>query len=407
MNTDFLDAIRDLEKERNISADVIFDAIDAALVSAYKKNFGIQQAENVRTEINRETGEFHVFSCREIVEEVTDPQSQISLEEAEKINVLYEPGDIVEEEVTPANFGRIAAQTAKQVVVQRMREAERSVIFEEYTNMEGEIMSGIVQRVENRNVYLDVGKTEAVLNRQEQIPGETYHHGDRIKVYMLNVRKSPRGPQVMVSRTHPGLLKRLFEQEVPEIYDGTVEIKSIAREAGNRSKIAVYSENENVDSLGACVGAKGMRVQAIVDELNGEKIDIVNWSEDPAEYIDNALNPAKVLEVDIASDEKYAQVIVPDVQLSLAIGKEGQNARLAVRLTGWKIDIKSASEMGLNDEGYPLHPEEGADNGEYDEADDSADYVDGSEFPKDTSIDEIVEEAAANGEAALEEDFAQ
>lgn len=366
MNVEFLEALKDLEKERNISADVILDAIDAALVSAYKKNFG--SSMNVRTEINRETGDFHVYSRKTIVETVEDEGAEISLAEAEKINPMYEPGDIYEEEVTPRDFGRIAAQTAKQVVVQRMREAERSVIYDEYINMEGDILTGIIQRIENRNVFLDIGKTEAVLTANEQIPGEVYRHGDRLKVYMVEIRKTNRGPQVIVSRTHPGLLKRLFEQEVPEIYDGTVEIKSIAREAGSRSKIAVYSEHENVDCLGACVGAKGMRVQAIVDELRGEKIDIVKWSEDPAEFIDNALSPAKVIEVDIAAEEKFARVIVPNYQLSLAIGKEGQNARLAVKLTGWKIDIKSASEMNLSDDGEPLNQDYTEDDYEDSEA---------------------------------------
>ena len=354
MNVEFLEALKDLEKERNISADIILDAIDAALVSAYKKNFG--SSENVRTEINRETGDFHVYSRKTIVEEVEDDKTEISLAEAEKINPGYEAGDIYEVEVTPRDFGRIAAQTAKQVVVQRMREAERSVIYDEYINMEGDIMTGIIQRIENRSVFLDIGKTEAILTANEQIPGEVYRHGDRLKVYMVEIRKTNRGPQVVVSRTHPGLLKRLFEQEVPEIYDGTVEIKSIAREAGSRPKIAIYSKNENVDSLGACVDTKGMRIQAIVDELRGEKIDIVKWSEDPAEFIDNALSPAKVIAVDIAEEEKFARVIVPNYQLSLAIGKEGQNARLAVKLTGWKIDIKSASEMNLTDDGEPLNP---------------------------------------------------
>lgn len=357
MNVEFLEALKDLEKERNISADVILDAIDAALVSAYKKNFGSSQ--NVRTEINRETGDFHVFSRKTIVEEVEDDKAEISLSEAEKINPGYEVGDIYEEEVTPRDFGRIAAQTAKQVVVQRMREAERSVIYDEYINMEGDILTGVVQRIENRNVYLDVGKTEAILTPNEQIPGETYRYGDRLKVYMVEIRRTNRGPQVVVSRTHPGLLKRLFEQVVPEIYDGTVEVKSIAREAGSRSKIAVHSTNDNVDSLGACVGAKGMRVQAVVEELYCEKIDIVKWNEDPAVFINNALSPAKVIDVEISSEEeRFARVIVPNYQLSLAIGKEGQNARLAVKLTGWKIDIKSAAEMNLTDDGEPLYPDE-------------------------------------------------
>ena len=343
MNVEFLEALKDLEKERNISAGIILDAIDAALVSAYKKNFGSSQ--NVRTEINRETGDFHVYSRKTIVDEVEDDRTEISLAEAEKINPGYEVGDIYEREVTPRDFGRIAAQTAKQVVVQRMREAERNVIFDEYMNMEGDILTGVIPRIENKSVYLDIGKTEAILTPNEQIPGEEYHLNDRLRVYMVEIKKSTKGPQVVVSRTHPGLLKRLFEQEVPEIYDGIVEIKSIAREAGSRSKIAVYSKDENVDSLGACVGAKGMRVQAIVDELRGEKIDIVKWSPDPEVFISNALSPAKVESVDVLENEKFARVVVPNYQLSLAIGKEGQNARLAVKLTGWKIDIKAVSEM--------------------------------------------------------------
>ena len=398
MNVEFLEALRDLEKERNISADIILDAIDAALVSAYKKNFGSSQ--NVRTEINRETGDFHVYSRKTIVEEVEDDKTEISLAEAEKINPGYEAGDIYEVEVTPRDFGRIAAQTAKQVVVQRMREAERSVIYDEYINMEGDIMTGIIQRIENRSVFLDIGKTEAILTANEQIPGEVYRHGDRLKVYMVEIRKTNRGPQVVVSRTHPGLLKRLFEQEVPEIYDGTVEIKSIAREAGSRSKIAVYSKNENVDSLGACVGAKGMRVQAIVDELRGEKIDIVKWSEDPAEFIDNALSPAKVIAVDIAEEEKFARVIVPNYKLSLAIGKEGQNARLAVKLTGWKIDIKSASEMNLTDDGEPLNPvdddlfEEDENGGLYEGDEEIVAFDDEEEL--------LLDDAETDGEDALD-----
>ena len=398
MNVEFLEALRDLEKERNISADIILDAIDAALVSAYKKNFGSSQ--NVRTEINRETGDFHVYSRKTIVEEVEDDKTEISLAEAEKINLGYEAGDIYEVEVTPRDFGRIAAQTAKQVVVQRMREAERSVIYDEYINMEGDIMTGIIQRIENRSVFLDIGKTEAILTANEQIPGEVYRHGDRLKVYMVEIRKTNRGPQVVVSRTHPGLLKRLFEQEVPEIYDGTVEIKSIAREAGSRSKIAVYSKNENVDSLGACVGAKGMRVQAIVDELRGEKIDIVKWSEDPAEFIDNALSPAKVIAVDIAEEEKFARVIVPNYQLSLAIGKEGQNARLAVKLTGWKIDIKSASEMNLTDDGEPLNP---VDDVLFEEEENGGIYEGDEEIVAfDDEEELLLDDAETDGEDALD-----
>ena len=267
--------------------------------------------------------------------------------------------------------------------MQRMREAERSVIYDEFINMEGDILTGVIHRIENRNVFLDIGKTEAVLTPNEQIPGEIYRHGDRLKVYMVEIRRTNRGPQVVVSRTHPGLLKRLFEQEVPEIYDGTVEIMSIAREAGSRSKIAVYSKNENVDCLGACVGAKGMRVQAIVDELRGEKIDIVKWSDDPATFIDNALSPAKVLCVDVNAEAKFARVVVPNYQLSLAIGKEGQNARLAVKLTGWKIDIKSAAEMNMDEHGNPL-------NEEYD--DDIDEYNDDIDFAEETADDLVIGE---------------
>jgi N utilization substance protein A len=251
---------------------------------------------------------------------------------------------VVEIEVTPKEFGRIAAQTAKQVVVQRIREAERDQIYDEFANREGDIVTGVVQRQENKNVYIDFGKTEAVLGPNEQMPGDDYFHGERIKTYIIDVKKTTKGPQILVSRTHPGLLKRLFELEVPEIHDGTVEVKSSAREAGYRSKIAVHSKNENVDPVGSCVGPKGLRVQAIVNELKGEKIDIVKWSSDPTKFIANALSPAKVLSVDINAEEKMAKVVVPDYQLSLAIGKEGQNARLAAKLTGWKIDIKSETQ---------------------------------------------------------------
>ena len=270
--------------------------------------------------------------------------TEISLSQARAIRPEYEVDDVIEIEVTPANFGRIAAQTAKQVVVQRVREAERGIIYEEFMSRESDIITGLVQRVENRNVFIDLGKTEAVLTPAEQIPTETYNHGDRIKAYIVEVKKTNKGPQVVASRTHPGLLKRLFELEVPEIQDGTVEIKSVARESGMRSKIAVYSKDENVDPVGSCVGQKGMRVQAIVDELGSEKIDIVKWNEDSAKYIANALSPAKVVSVAVNEEEKISRVVVPDYQISLAIGKEGQNARLAAKLTGWKIDIKSESQ---------------------------------------------------------------
>ncbi len=342
MNTDLLEALAMLEKEKGISKDVLIEAIEAALISAYKRNF--HQAQNVRIDFDKETGNIKVFARKTVVEEVNDPRLEISLSEAQAINPIYEVGDIVEIEVTPKDFGRIAAHTAKQVVTQRVREAERGIIYSEFIDREEDIMSGIVQRYDNRFIYVNLGKVEALLPASEQMPNETYNQNDRIKVYITKVEKTTKGPQVMVSRTHPGLLKRLFELEVPEIYDGTVEIKAIAREAGDRSKIAVYAENPEIDPVGSCVGQKGQRVQAIVDELNGEKIDIVQWSQDPKEFVANALSPSKVLHVEVNEEEKATTVVVPDYQLSLAIGKRGQNARLAAKLTGWKIDIKSESD---------------------------------------------------------------
>ncbi|WJQ12855.1 transcription termination factor NusA [Geobacillus stearothermophilus] len=349
MNTQLLEALADLMREKGISKEVIMEAIEAALVSAYKRNFG--QAQNVRVDLNMETGTIRVLARKDVVGEVTDPRLEISLEEAQRINPNYQIGDVVELEVTPRDFGRIAAQTAKQVVTQRVREAERSIIYAEFVDREEDIMTGIVQRIDPRFVYVSLGKAEALLPANEQMPNETYKPHDRLKVYITKVEKTTKGPQIFVSRTHPGLLKRLFELEVPEIYDGTVEIKSIAREAGDRSKISVHSDNPEVDPVGACVGPKGQRVQAIVDELNGEKIDIVRWSADPVEFVANALSPAKVLRVIVNEEQRATTVIVPDYQLSLAIGKRGQNARLAAKLTGWKIDIKSESEardMGID-----------------------------------------------------------
>ncbi|HEX7065329.1 MAG TPA: transcription termination factor NusA [Bacillales bacterium] len=385
MSSDLLEALTSIEKEKGISKDVILEALEAALISAYKRNF--HQAQNVRVNINEETGKIEVFARKEIVEEVADSLQEISLEEAQKISPQYETGDIVEVEVTPRNFGRIAAQTAKQVVTQRVREAERGIIYSEFIDREDDIMTGIVQRQDHRFIYVDLGRIEALLPSGEQMPNETYRQHDRIKVYLTDVERTTKGPQVMVSRTHPGLLKRLFELEVPEIYDGTVEIKSISREAGDRSKIAVHAEDPEVDPVGSCVGHKGTRVQAIVNELKGEKIDIVRWSEDPVEYVANALSPSKVIEVQVDEEEKTTQVIVPDYQLSLAIGKRGQNARLAAKLTGWKIDIKSeseAEELGLLDDD-PEYEEE-ADfveddyEGEYEEDDE---YLDGDEYEAD------------------------
>lgn len=346
MNADFMMAIEQLGREKGIVPEVIFDALEAALISAYKRNFG--SAQNVHVSLNRTTGDIHVFARKTVVETATNDFLEMSLTEARVLDPRYEIGDVVEVEVTPKNFGRIAAQTAKQVVVQRIREAERGMIYDEFSNRESDIVTGIVQRIEQKNAFIDLGKAEAVLAPLEQIPGESYRHGDRLKTYIIEVKKTTKGPQILVSRTHPGLLKRLFELEVPEIHDGVVELKSVAREPGARSKIAVHSRDENVDPVGACVGHKGMRVQTIVNELRGEKIDIVKWNSDPTKYIANALSPAKVVHVETNEAEKASKVIVPDYQLSLAIGKEGQNARLAAKLTGWKIDIKSESQAQAN-----------------------------------------------------------
>ncbi|MDR7556372.1 MAG: transcription termination factor NusA [Armatimonadota bacterium] len=344
MNVELLRALEQLEEERGISKDVIIEAIEAALLSAYKKNFG-STAQNMRIEMDRATGEMRAYQVRTVVEHVEDPTTQIALAQVREWDPSAQVGDMVEVEVTPKDFGRIAAQTAKQVVVQRLREAERELVYKEFRDREGDIVTGIVQRIERKNVYLDLGRIEAVLPPPEQIPRESYRQGERVKAYVVEVRQGTRGPQIVVSRTHPGLLKRLFELEVPEVYEGIVELKAIAREAGTRSKIAVASRDRNVDAVGACVGPKGSRVQAIVDELRGEKIDIVAWSPDAAQFVAAALSPAKVVRVEIQEPTKTALVVVPDHQLSLAIGREGQNARLAAKLTGWRIDIKSESQI--------------------------------------------------------------
>lgn len=358
MNEEFLAALAEIERDKGITKDILFEAIEAALVSAYKRNFNT--AANVRVHINRDTGNIKVYTRLQVVEEVKQPQLEISLEEARRLDPGYEVGDVIEREVTPKNFGRIAAQTAKQVVIQRIREAEREMVYEEFVDRENDIITSIVQRIEQKNVIVDLGRTEAVLPPTEQMPNDEYKQGERIKTYITEVRRTTKGPQILISRTHPGLLKRLFELEVPEIYDGTVEIKSVAREAGYRSKVAVFSANKDVDPVGACVGPKGARVQAIVSELRGEKIDIVKWDEDPKVFVANALSPAKVISVQLQTEEKLANVVVPDYQLSLAIGKEGQNARLAAKLTGWKIDITSESEAHKNnpEETQEIGPEE-------------------------------------------------
>ncbi|MGM7635803.1 transcription termination factor NusA [Bacillus sp. Hm123] len=342
MSTELYDALLYLEKEKGIERDVIIEAIEAALVSAYKRNFN--QAQNVRVDLNLATGTMRVFARKEVVDEVFDSRLEISETDAREVNPAYEIGDIVELEVTPKDFGRIAAQTAKQVVTQRVREAERGIIYSEFIDREEDIMTGIVQRQDSRFIYVSLGKIEALLPLSEQMPNESYKPHDRIKVFITKVERTTKGPQIFVSRTHPGLLKRLFEIEVPEIFDGTVEIRSVSREAGDRSKISVYAENPEIDPVGACVGPKGNRVQAIVNELKGEKIDIVKWSEDPVVFVANALSPSKVVDVQVDEENKATTVVVPDYQLSLAIGKRGQNARLAAKLTNWKIDIKSESD---------------------------------------------------------------
>lgn len=352
MNVEFIDALKEIEKEKGISIEILLQAIEHALLTAYRKNFG--SAQNAQVEIARESGEIRVFSRKTVVSEATDPTLEISLEEAQEIDPDAKEDDIVDVEVTPGDFGRIAAQAAKQVVVQQIREAERGLIYEEFLSREGDIINGVVRRQEARNVFVDLGRAEALLAPAEQIPTERYSQGDRIKTYVIEVKKTTKGPQILVSRTHPGLLKRLFELEVPEIYEGIVELKAVAREPGMRSKIAVYSRDENVDSIGACVGHRGMRVQAIVNELKGEKIDIIKWDSNIEKFIANALSPAKVISVEICEEEKTARVTVPDHQLSLAIGKEGQNARLAARLTGWKIDIKNE----IQDEGNASEEQE-------------------------------------------------
>lgn len=342
MNEELITALADLCKEKGIEKDVILDALEAALIAAYKRNF--LSAQNVCVDLDRETGKIAVYAQKTVVENVTDSWQEISLEDAKKISGSYELEDVVNIEVTPANFGRIAAMTAKQVVTQRLREAERGILYSEYTRKENEIVSGKIERIERGNIYVDIGKVEAVMPANEQVQDEYYEVGRMIKCYVSEVRNGTKGTQIILSRSHPGLVKKLFFQEVPEIQDGLVEVMSISREAGSRTKIAVYSQDPDVDAQGACIGPKGVRVQAIGDELNYEKIDIVKWSEDPVEYISAALSPSKVLTVDIDEEEKSAKVTVPEHQLSLAIGKAGQNVRLAARLTGWKIDISAGQE---------------------------------------------------------------
>ena len=389
MNNDFINAIDDLVKEKGISKEVLIEAIESALVSAYKKNYGT--AQNVRVSIDKENGDVDVLMRKDVVEEVEDEFTEISLAEALEIDPRYEIGDVVEYQVTPKDFGRIAAQTAKQVVVQRIREAERGMIFDNYIDRQGDLITGVVQRISNETIFVNMGNTEGILVAGERARGERYRVNDRIRAYIMDVRKSAKGPQVFLSRTHPGFVERLFELEVPEIEDGVVEIKSIAREAGSRTKIAVYTEDENVDPVGACVGTGGSRVKNIVDELFGEKIDITTWDEDPAILIKNVLSPAKVEEVMVDEEENAATVVVPDYQLSLAIGKEGQNVRLAAKLCGWKIDIKSHTQYFGDSETEDYYEE--YDDEEYYDEDDGIEYVeDAAEEYAEDSEEENVEE---------------
>lgn len=347
VNEDLMAALTDLEREKGIDKEVLFQAIESALISAYRRNFG--SVQNVRVRLDRESGATQVWAQKTVVKEVQDHRLEVSLDEALSIRPGSLEGDIIEFEVTPKNFGRIAAQTAKQVIVQRIREAERGMIYEEFINREGDIVTGLVHRTERNLVYIDLGRTEAIMMPSEQVPGEMLRSNERIKLYVVEVKKTSKGPQVYVSRSHPGLIRRLFELEVPEIHEGTVEIKGIAREAGARTKIAVWAEDPNVDPVGSCVGNRGTRVQAIVNELRGEKLDIIRWDPDPAVLVANALSPAHVTNVAVDAATRAARVTVPDNQLSLGIGKEGQNARLAAKLTGWKVDLRSESQVGHGD----------------------------------------------------------
>ena len=399
MNRELMEALDVLEKEKNISKDTLLEAIEQSLIQACKNHFG--KADNVHVSINPETCDFSVYADRTVAEFVEDPALEISLAEAQKINVNAEVGDVVKVQIQSKEFGRIATQNAKNVILHKIREEERKVLYDQYYGIEKEVVTGIVQRVMGKNVSINLGKADAVLSENEQVKGEVFKPTEHIKVYILEVKDTPKGPRILVSRTHPGLVKRLFESEVAEVKDGTVEIKSIAREAGSRTKIAVWSNDPDVDPVGACVGMNGARVGAIVNELRGEKIDIINWDENPAILIENALSPAKVIAVMADPDEKSALVVVPDYQLSLAIGKEGQNARLAARLTGFKIDIKSETQARESGDFYD-YEEDPAESEEASEAEEiSADEeifeteeISEEETASDDTLEEEPEEAA-------------
>ena len=391
MNNELLDALTILEKEKNISKETLLEAIENSLLTACKNHFG--KADNVKVVIDPDTCEYHCYQEKTVVETVEDPIEQISLQNAQMINGKYTLGDIVQVEVKSKEFGRIATQNANNVILQKIREEERKVIYDEYFSMEKEVVTGVVQRYVGRNVSINLGKADALLTESEQIKGETFQPTERIKVYILEVKATSKGPKILVSRTHPELVKRLFESEVSEVRDGIVEIKAISREAGSRTKIAVWSNDPDVDPVGACVGLNGARVNAIVNELRGEKIDIITWDENPAILIQNALSPAKVISVIADADEKAAKVVVPDYQLSLAIGKEGQNARLAARLTGFKIDIKS--ETQARESGDFLDYENDYEDDEYDdnyEYDEEGYYKDPDAAEETSSDEEPVEE---------------
>lgn len=348
MNKELIESLNIIEKEKDISKDILLEAIENSLITACKNHFG--KSDNIKVSINRENGDFHVIAEKTVVDNVEDDLMEISLDEAKLINPKFDLGDIVNVEIKSKEFGRIATQNAKNVILQKIREEERKVLYSQYYEKEKDIVTGIVQRYVGKNISINLGKVDAVLTEAEQVKGEVFMPTERVKVYIVEVKDTTKGPKVVVSRTHPELVKRLFEEEVSEVKEGIVEIKSISREAGSRTKIAVWSNNPDVDPVGACVGLNGARVNAIVAELRGEKIDIINWSEDPAVLIENALSPAKVVSVDANEEEKTAKVVVPDYQLSLAIGKEGQNARLAAKLTGYKIDIKSETQAKENQE---------------------------------------------------------
>lgn len=394
MNKELMGALDELEREKNISKETLLDAIEQSLIQAYKNHFG--KADNVHVTINRETGDFSVYADRKVVEFVEDPAEEVSLVEAQKQNTNAEVGDILKVPVHSDKFGRIATQNAKNVILQKIREEERKVLFDQYHGNEKEVVTGIVQRVVGHNVSVNLGKADAILAENEQVKGETFKPTERIKVYILEVKDTPKGPRILVSRTHPGLVKRLFESEVAEVKDGTVEIKSIAREAGSRTKLAVWSNDPDVDPVGACVGVNGARVSAIVNELRGEKIDIINWDENPAILIENALSPAKVIAVMADPDEKTALVVVPDYQLSLAIGKEGQNARLAAKLTGYKIDIKSESQAAELSEELDF-------GGDFDEMEDFDLEAPAEETEEVSELTEVAESSSEEEESFEEE----